>query len=309
MSSLNSKMDKTQSELHAEIAQVTTDTRKYVDQQIAGLGGKGDVVNTTSPDTSSPNTGNNGMNDMTNTTTTSDPLVAHWARLAQLDPTFRTKDYVAWLQAAGVTFDQIVRDARQPEEETSPTGKILVSGRQVVVTNAHVMWPNIITTDHPSYIMSKDSNEFQLQPDPSNGSILYTNVTVSGPVTIWVSGYSWGQFASHFGNGNVVDNTSSVISPDTNNATNSSNEASNSTIAPGCPATIADLKKFGTGKYNWQDSNGSAVNENSGNVAGVQMSITSDNRATLTACGWTIQDPNNDPVATAWSPDNIRPLK
>lgn len=126
------------------------------------------------------------------------PLDAHWARLEQLDPTFRSGGWQAWLNTAGITWDGNTMEARQIEEETSPESRILASGTQVRGRNIWIPWPNIVTTDRPNEI-TKTANTVQHQPDLRNGSVLYTNVVLNGQGTIWVSGYSWGQFTSQLG--------------------------------------------------------------------------------------------------------------
>jgi hypothetical protein len=130
--------------------------------------------------------------------TTGDPHDAHFARIESLDPAFRSGGWNAWLSAAGIQCDSI-RDARQPEEETnSKSGRISVAGLQVVAKNCQVNWPAIVTTDVPSRITTSRET-VQYKPDPNNGSVLYTNVTANGEVTIWADGQNWGQFTSKLG--------------------------------------------------------------------------------------------------------------
>lgn len=171
------------------------------------------------------------------TTVGLDPKGTHFPRLEKLDPSFRSGGFLPWLNAAGVSC-QAVQQARQPEEETNPnTGKISVAGIQVSATSCHVAWPAIVTTDTPSRVISKDSNSVQYQPDPNNGSTLYTNVTVDGPVTIWADGTNWGQFTSKLGNGgNIVASTGS---------SSSSTAAATAAAAPAV-SSIEDLTSYGT---------------------------------------------------------------
>jgi hypothetical protein len=132
---------------------------------------------------------------------------------------------------------------------------------------------------------------------------LYTNVTVSGPVTIWVSGYSWGQFTSKFGNGNMA-NMSSVDSPDTNTTTNPSNDASSSYTGP---RTLDDLKQYGNLVTNAVGSRQGLLYDGD-TLAGAVMKISKENSDKLAAMGWTVQGSNPD-VKSLWSPESIRPLK
>lgn len=172
--------------------------------------------------------GDNGNLTSGNGGGVSDPQGSHFTRLESLDPTYRSQGYLAWLSAAGVKCQAVVQ-ARQPEEETSPSGKISVAGLQISATQCHVPWPNIVTTDTPSRVVSKDSNSVEHKPDPNNGSVLYTNVTVTGPVTIWIDGSNWGQFTSKLGKPGSAG-AQSTVQPSAANEVKS----------------IDDLKSFGT---------------------------------------------------------------
>lgn len=132
--------------------------------------------------------------------TLAQPAQTHWGRLEQLDGVFRVQGVEAWLRAAGLTWDSLVVEARQIEEETSPAGRVLASGVQVRATNLRVGWPNIVTTDTPSRVTTS-AETVQHTPDQRNPSTLYTNVTANGPVTVWTSGLSWGQFTGRLGAG------------------------------------------------------------------------------------------------------------
>lgn len=145
-----------------------------------------------------------------------DPHDAHFARLESLDPSFRSGGWSAWLAAAGIQCESI-RDARQPEEETnSKTGRISVSGLQVVAKNCTVNWPNVVTTDVPSRITTSNAT-VQYKPDPQNGSVLYTNVVANGEVTIYADAQNWGQFTSKLGfvNGSSPAATAAATQPAT----------------------------------------------------------------------------------------------
>ncbi len=117
---------------------------------------------------------------------------AHWDRLRELDPVFRSSGMEAWLRAAGLSWTSLDADARQVEEETSPQSEIFVSGLQVDVVGLEVQWPNCATTDDPSEI-NTGSNSRQHQPDLRNPSVLYTNVTATGTVTVWTDCSNWNQ--------------------------------------------------------------------------------------------------------------------
>lgn len=139
-----------------------------------------------------------------------DPTAAHWARLEKLDQVFRSQGWEAWLKAAGVSWNTIVAEARQVEEETSPSSKIFASGVQVNGRRIEVNWPNVVTTDVSDRIETT-ATTVQYQPDARNASVMYTNVVVKdGPVTVWISGLPWGQFTSRLGIPVVAGNTSAT---------------------------------------------------------------------------------------------------
>ena len=124
-------------------------------------------------------------------------------RIMRLDKVFRSSGAAAWLEAAGLVYDWAPGyfDARQPEEETlaMPDGsaKIVVSGFQVdAVRGLYVGYPACVTTDTPSRIVQQNSTRKHLV-DPSNGSTIYTNVSISGDgqVTVWVDCSNWSQIA------------------------------------------------------------------------------------------------------------------
>jgi len=233
--------------------------------------------------------------DTTKTTTpsgnpTGDPQAAHFARIEGLDPSFRSGGWTAWLSAAGIQCKSI-RDARQPEEETnSKTGRISVSGLQVVATNCQVNWPSIVTTDVPSRVTT-NSNTVQYKPDPNNGSVLYTNVVANGEVTIYADGQNWGQFTSVLG---FLD------SPKT-----SSGSSSAAPVEDGC-FTISELdSKYGIDRGAQGTSNGILIDKEM--ASGAALTLTADEIAQLEGFGWTIQGTN--PVTkSAWSPERCRPL-
>jgi len=117
----------------------------------------------------------------------------HWTRLAQLDPTFRSQGWQAWLRAAGVTWTSIGADARQIEEETSPDSRIYASGIQIKDgVDINIPYPVCVTTDDPSEVTVRADTR-QHQPDLRNPSVIYTNVSARGTVTIWVDCSNWGQ--------------------------------------------------------------------------------------------------------------------
>lgn len=118
---------------------------------------------------------------------------ARIARLIELDAIYRSQGWQAWLKAAGVTCDVNV-EARQPEEETvvyNGETRIVISGLQVD-GHCEVPYPAIVTTGDPSVITIGDHTR-QYQPDLTNPSVIYTNVTLDGDGTIWIDGSNWGQ--------------------------------------------------------------------------------------------------------------------
>lgn len=226
------------------------------------------------------------------------PSTDHWARLEQLDPVFRSQGLENWLKAAGLTWDGSVVEARQPEEETSPQGRISVSGVQLNVKNLKVNWPNLVTTDVPSRITT-GSTTIQYKPDARNGSTLYTNVVANGPVTVWVDGSNWGQFTSRLGMGTgsqstVVAVSTTVAAPTT---------ASAGSTASGC-LTMSQLAQLGDIVSQLSDK---------GQLAGAQLKLKQD----LTAApGWTMQrqgatvtSAKAGETVSYWSPPGCRPLK
>lgn len=117
----------------------------------------------------------------------------HWARLVQLDPTFRSQGWQAWLNAAGVSWDSIGPDARQIEEETTPDSQIVAAGVQIKDgVGVEIRYPVCVTTDDPSEV-TVGSDTRSHQPDLRNPSVIYTNVVAKGTVTIWVDCSNWGQ--------------------------------------------------------------------------------------------------------------------
>lgn len=224
-----------------------------------------------------------GTLTQTATPTKTDPQAAHFARLERLDPTFRSQGTEAWLRAAGISWDSIGFSARQPEEETSPSGKISVSGKQIDGKNVIVNWPNIVTTDVPGRI-TESPQTIKYQPDPNNGSTLYTNVVANGPVTIWIDGQNWGQFTSKLGTPN----------------------SSTMTTNTGPCFTIAQLdSRFGIDRTAQGSRNGLLYD---GNVlSGAVLRLNAQQILELEKLKWTIQG-SNPSVKSAWSPISCRPL-
>lgn len=129
------------------------------------------------------------------TPTAEDLRAAHFARLEELDSTLREGDVEAWLRRAGLSWDgELEVDARQIEEETTPTGRIVAAGVQVNARELRVPWPNVVTTDVPDRI-TETPNTRRHTPDLRNRSTLYTEVTANGPVTVWVDAQNWQQLA------------------------------------------------------------------------------------------------------------------
>ncbi len=212
-----------------------------------------------------------------------DPVVAHFARLSELDPVFRSSGVEAWLQAAGITWSGVLKDARQIEEEVRPDGKIVAAGVQVEASNLSVPWPNIVTTDVPGRI-TETSTMVSYTPDPANGSTLYTNVVANGPVTIWIDGQNWGQFTS------VLGFTSAPAD-------------GGSAPTDRC-LSLTQLKSYGTVLQELEYPEGV--------LAGAQLRLTQDFTPPE---GWTLQRQGSDvssakagETVSAWSPEDCRPL-
>lgn len=124
---------------------------------------------------------------------TDNPQDAHYKRLEELDRVYDpNQDYVAWLTAAGVTWDRLLKkDAREVETEYNPATKHnLAAAIQVEGTGIVVSWPNIVTTHVPSWIVQNEASR-SYQPDASDPSVIYTNVVLNGEGTIWIAGYYW----------------------------------------------------------------------------------------------------------------------
>lgn len=217
-----------------------------------------------------------------------DPHDAHFARLESLDPSFRSGGWNAWLNAAGIQCESI-RDARQPEEETnSKTGRISVSGLQVVAKNCSIPWPNIVTTDVPSRI-TESSATVKHKPDPNNGSTLYTNVVANGEVTIYADGQNWGQFTSRLG---FVNNGSS--------------SAATAAAQTNACMSIAQLdSRYGIDRGAQGTRQGLLIDNDQ--IAGAVIKLNAQQIAELEGLGWTIQGSNPN-VKSAWSPPSCRPL-
>jgi len=96
------------------------------------------------------------------------------------------------MEASGMTFTAVTRDARQPEEETliNSAGKsiVVIVGYQVTVTNLVVAFPACFTTGNLVAGVS-----INYQPDPNNPSAIYTNnrVPYTGTATVYVDCSNW----------------------------------------------------------------------------------------------------------------------
>ena len=113
------------------------------------------------------------------------------ARLIILDPIFRNGTMLDWAAAAGFTWTTMNPDARQPEEETTATGQIIISGFQVTVTNLVAAWPACFSTDRTVMTTAETRSH---QSDIRNASKLWTNnAAYSGPATIYGDCSNWGQ--------------------------------------------------------------------------------------------------------------------
>ncbi|EKD80762.1 MAG: hypothetical protein ACD_40C00017G0003, partial [uncultured bacterium] len=117
--------------------------------------------------------------------------VSHDQHLLNLDPTYRSKGWEAWLLAAGIVFDSSKVESRQPVEALI-NGHITVTSLVIRATGMKVNWPACITTDHPEMvIVSSDTRQYQ--PDLRNPSVLYTNVTLNGQGTVYADCSDWAQ--------------------------------------------------------------------------------------------------------------------
>lgn len=121
------------------------------------------------------------------------PNEEHWARLARLDPVFRSGGELEWLRAAGFTWNESASiDARQVEEEPDPqSGEARITGVQLTVSNLEVRWPMCISTDAP---FNKGSDTVAFRAFTNNDSFLITNVTFSGPATAYADCQNDGRF-------------------------------------------------------------------------------------------------------------------
>lgn len=218
---------------------------------------------------------------------TIDPTTAHFARLNELDPTFRSGGIDAWLKKAGISWSNIQYDARQIEEEVDPTSHIVAAGIQVRGNNIKVEWPNIVTTDDPASITTT-SDTVQYKPDQRNPSVLYTNVILNGKGTVWVDAQNWGQFTSRLG---FVNNDSSKTAA--------------ALASSACMSISALDAKYGIDRNAQGSRNGLLIDNDQ--VAGAVLKLNAAQAAELEGLGWTIQG-TNPSVKSAWSPSSCRPL-
>lgn len=117
--------------------------------------------------------------------------VSHDQHLLDLDPTYRSKGWEAWLRAAGIDFDASKVESRQPVEAVI-NSHVTVTSLVIRATGMKVNWPACITTDHPEMVVTS-SDTRQHQPDLRNPSVLYTNATLNGQATVYADCSDWGQ--------------------------------------------------------------------------------------------------------------------
>lgn len=113
-------------------------------------------------------------------------------RLVELDKIYRTQGLEPWLKAAGFSWDGVLQEARQPEEETVIVDgypKIVVTGVQLR-GNVHANWPAGFTTDQK---FDLDNNGRSHKIDATNPSVLVTNGKVNGTLTAYVDVSNWKQ--------------------------------------------------------------------------------------------------------------------
>jgi hypothetical protein len=205
---------------------------------------------------------------------------SHEERVRELASVYHNHGFGNWLAEAGYDFDDIQKDARQPEEVvfTSEDGNdndIVVAGYQVQASNLSFSWPAGFTTD------GEVENGDCYQPDDQNPSKVCTNVTdFSGDATLWVSVLEWGQ-----------------LDPETE-----SEEAEDDTDASNC-LTMADLDELGEIVRELEDS---------GDPAGAQIILDTNWVAPL---GWVIhrsgtvsEFAREGETISVWSHEDCRPL-
>lgn len=247
-----------------------------------------------------------GTGQVTQPGSSSDPLVSHWQRLEQLDGNFRSQGWENWLKSAGVTWDGNQIEARQIEEETSPASRIFASGIQVRGKNIQVNWPVVVTTDRPNEI-AETANTVKHQPDMRNPSVLYTNVVLNGQGTIWISGYSWGQFSSKLGFLQQATQPAQSASPTVTTAPATTTEPDQAQV-PAKPQSFCLSEAELNAKYgivrNAQGASNGLLLEN-GKFAGAVIRLNAQQAEELTRGGWTIQG-GNPTIKSAWSPTSCR---
>lgn len=260
-----------------------------------------------------PVTTNGGLD----TSCVGDPtMAAHWARLRQLDPVFRTSGWQAWLSAAGVTWDSIdllspsiQKDARQVEEETDPTIQPLASGIQIRGSGINIPWPNVLTTDRPNEVTTTPNTV--IVQTTNNLSALYGDpdgVILNGQGTIWIDGSNWGQFASVFGCGNgsatavaPVDTVPQVETPPAADLPSGRQPSANN--GDWCFTERQLDQKYGIDR-NAQGADNGLLKEN-GRYEGAVIHVTKAEANALNAHGWTVTG-TNPTIKSAWNPKSCR---
>lgn len=245
-------------------------------------------------------------------------LAARWVNLETLDAVYRNQGHVAWAAGAGFEGQIATVDARQPEEETSPEGRILVSGLQVQAKGLVANYPACFTTDRT--VVSTSETRFH-RPDSRNNSALYTNnAAYSGPATLWADCSNWGQLWPN-GAPVIVDPTSGEVEELDGGAqaTITPTEAGSSTgstaspTAPQAPAvsscmSIEELLTEVDGTL----AQAGLQYDDAGQLAGAQIVF---GFSWEVPAGWTVTYNGSvvktvpvGATATAWSPESCRPL-
>ena len=116
--------------------------------------------------------------------------------IVDLDSVYRNQGLNAWLEQFLTGPTALANlDARQPGEGIYLSNHIAVDHVQLErAQGLFITFPACVTTDDPSRIVESDITR-KVQPDPNNGSVIYTDVTVAGDglVTVWVHCGDWSQ--------------------------------------------------------------------------------------------------------------------
>jgi len=267
------------------------------------------------PVDASPDPGNPGNGECAG----APALAIHQQFLAELDPYFHDYDWKTWFDTAGFTADSVKLQARQPEEDSFDTdgdleGDLnLVSGLQVDVKNAVVIWPNVVTTNDPGRITKKlKGYQANLVDSDGQGSTQYTNVIANGEVTVYASGFSWSQLSTPFACvqpeiGDVHANsgiTGSVVDPGITGAAGAQPTPPSGEESDDWCYTAKQLDDLYGIDRNAQGADNGLLKEN-GRYEGAVIHVTPAEARELRDHGWTIQG-TNPGIKSAWNPMSCR---